>query len=67
MNRKNIELEGTKVRLKMIERNVAPGSTDRTSGSGGPDSPVKPIRSTPDLSGTGSTQWVTFEFAGSFK
>ena len=57
VNRKNIELEGTKVRLKLIERNVGGGSGSLEGGGdpavvgGGERSrhPSKPVRSTPDL------------------
>ena len=60
VNRKNIELEGTKVRLKLIERNVGGGSGSlegggdpavAVAGGGGERSrhPSKPVRSTPDL------------------
>ena len=61
VNRKNIELEGTKVRLKLIERNVGGGSGSLegggdpavvvVGGGGGERSrhPSKPVRSTPDL------------------
>ena len=53
MNRKNIELEGTKVRLKMIERNVPLDG-----------SPVKPIRSTPDLASSGGEDKLKAEVGG---
>ena len=59
VNRKNIELEGTKVRLKLIERNVGGGSGSLEGGGdpavavvGGGERtrhPSKPVRSTPDL------------------